>query len=115
MLLDFINTACESPKELVVSGAWTKIVNLKSLTELNLLLPNEFLKTRNLLQLLLAEAIFSLVSAKENALAMADVDEEDKMRIQSQELPFEDLYMTMKHTKQCLKDKYLFGSIRSKV
>ena len=80
---------------------------------MNKLLPDDFMRIRNLFQLLLAETIYSLMSAKENALKITELNNEARKGIESLVLPFEDLYMTMKQTKQCLSDKYLLGYIKN--
>ena len=82
---------------------------------MNKLLPDEFTRIRNLFQLLLAETIYSLMSAKENALQTTELNAEARKGIESKVLPFESLYMTMKYTKPCLSDKYLLGYVKNKV
>ena len=73
-LLDFTRKACEYPKELIESGSWSKIMDLQSLKEMNKLLPDEFLKIRNLFQQLLAETLYILICAKEKAITSQNVE-----------------------------------------
>ena len=47
------------------ADALEKILELQSLSEMNKLLPEEFLNIRNLFQVLLAETIYSLMCVKE--------------------------------------------------
>ena len=48
---------------------------------MNKLLPDDFMRIRNLFQLLLAETIYSLMSAKENALKITELNNEARKGI----------------------------------
>ena len=66
---------------MVESGIWLQIVQLKSLREMNKLLPEYFEDVRNLFQILLTETYNELNQTKHKVLAMPDLDPEVRQNI----------------------------------
>ena len=66
---------------MVESGIWLQIVQLKSLREMNKLLPEYFEDVRNLFQILLTETYNELNQTKHKVLAMPDLDPEVRQSI----------------------------------
>jgi hypothetical protein len=76
-------------------------------------LPEKFVDVRNLFQVLLAEAFFTLTQVKERALAMDALKAETRKELTTYELPFDLLCLTLKYTKECLADVHLLGKVKN--
>lgn len=99
----------------VQSGAWTGLVKLESVKQLNMLLPYEFVNLRNLFQYILTEIFYSMSKIKYSLLEDPETPQESKNLVTIQKLPFEVLTLKMRHCKESLADRHLLGKIRTKI